>query len=471
MKILLIYPRISFSEYPAYTNAKLGLMYLSSYLKKNGFKEVQVIDLDLVHWNYQTFCTKLREYAPDIVGIQCMSPNLESVYTICTFIRNDLKKTKIVLGGPHFNSNPAEIFDYFDIDFVVHGEGEKTLLELAQSIHDSLDYRNIDGLLYRDKNGEIIQNRPRALNYDLDSLPFPDYGDLYDGHAFYGPPYSKTGKMASMMTTRGCPFNCSFCDVYNIHGNTARTRSVENVIEEIKMLKNRYGVTEFFFKDSNFNLDEKWVAEFSDNVLRNDLKISFFVNYRIEMISDSLVKLLQKAGCTLIFCGVESITPNVQTVLRKHMSVDKILQANNIIKKYGIKSLFSFMFGSPNDTEETLIENINFAIKSDPFIAVFTPTTVFPGTYLYDYAVKHNLLADHKWYFSFLNTNDKKDLYQGRIQLDNLPPEKVGKYIQYAFRKFYLRPKKIIEFLRFFSLRQFFFTIVAKYHSVIKMKK
>ena len=174
MKILLIFPRVSFESSPSYTNPKLGLMYLSSFVKKHGYNDTKIIDLELVPWGFDDFCKKVYEYSPDLVGIQCMSTNLESTYRICRFVRENLKNTKIVLGGPHFNTNPEDIFNYFDIDFVARGEGEKTFLELVQSLNEPSHYKNIKSLVLRDTDGSVVKNEYRELNQELDDLPFTD---------------------------------------------------------------------------------------------------------------------------------------------------------------------------------------------------------------------------------------------------------------------------------------------------------
>ncbi len=384
MKILLIFPRVSFESPPSYTNPKLGLMYLSSYVKKHGYKDTKIIDLDLVPWNFDTFCKKVYDYSPDLVGIQCMSTNLESAYKICNFVRESLKNTKIVLGGPHFNSDPEEIFNYFDIDFVVRGEGEITFLELLQSLREPSHYKNIKSLVFRNSDGSVVRNEYRELNHELDNLPFPDYDDLYEGTPFCDHPYSKTGRMVTLTTSRGCPFRCAFCDTPNIHGVKVRTRSVDNVLDEMELLQKKYGLSEFSFKDSNFSMSKKWVSEYAEKVVRRNMDISYFANYRSEIINDDYVEPLKASGCSLIFSGIESTDASVKEILGKNTSMEQMLRADKSIKKYDIKRLYSFMFGSPGDTEETLKSYIDFAIKLDPFIMLVQPTTVFPGTAIYD---------------------------------------------------------------------------------------
>ncbi|MEM3000957.1 MAG: radical SAM protein [Candidatus Nitrosocaldus sp.] len=470
MKILLIYPRKSFESAPSYTNPKLGLMYLSSYVKKYGYKNIKIIDLDLVPWSFNTFCQKVVEYAPDIIGIQCLSISLEATYKICRFVRESLSNTKIVLGGPHFNSNPEEIFNYFDIDFVVHGEGEKTFLELVQSIRETSHYKNIKGLVFRNADGTVVKNERRELNHELDDLPFPDYEDLYEGQPFYSHPYSETGRMITMMTSRGCPFRCAFCDTPNIHGTKVRTRSVDNVLDEIKFLQKKYRVREFSFKDSNFHMSKKWVSEFADKIKQNNMDISFFANYRVDVINDGYAEPLKQAGCSLVFCGIESTDPVVQKLLGKNTSMEQMLRADESFKKYGIKRLYSFMFGSPGDTEESLKSSIDFAIKTNPFLILIQPTTAFPGTALYDYAVKHNLLKNPKWFYSFLLPK-VDDPFPGRMMMEHLPPEKVNKYIRHAYIKFYLRPVKVYELLKYFKLKRFVTAIAMKFFSFVKNVK
>lgn len=467
MKILLIFPRISFEIVPTYTNPKLGLMYLASYIKKHGYTDVKIMDLDIVTWDFNTFCKKVKDYSPDLVGIQCMTTHLESVHRICRFVRESLKDAKIVLGGAHFNSNPEDIFNYFDIDFVVRGEGEQTFLELVQSLREPSHYKNIKGLVFRDYDGSIVRNEYRDLNHNLDDLPFPDYNDLFDGHPFYAPPYSRTGRMVTMMTSRGCPFRCAFCDAPNIHGAKVRTRSVDNVIDEIKFLQKTYEVNEFLFKDSNFHMSRKWVEEYAEKINRANMKISFFANYRAEVISDEFVKPLKQAGCSLIFCGIESTEPSVQKILGKNTSMEQMLQADESIKKHGLKRMYSFMFGSPGDTEETLKSYTDFALRTNPFLIFVNPTVAFPGTDLYHYAIKHNLLRDSNWFYAFLSPEPGSP-FPGRMYIENLPPETVNKYIRLAYMKFYLRPNKVYEFLKYFRLKKFISETTLKFFTVMK---
>ncbi len=470
MKILLISPRVSFESPPTYTNPKLGLMYLSSYVKKHGYNNIKIIDLDLVTWSFNTFCRKVKEYSPDLVGIQCMSTNLESAYRICGFLRENLNNTKIVLGGPHFNSNCEDIFSYFNIDFVVRGEGERTFLELIRSLREPSHYKNIKGLVFREPSGSVVRNAYRELNHELDELPFPDYDDLYEGHPFYGHPYSETNRMVTMMTSRGCPFRCAFCDTPNIHGTKVRTRSVDNVLEEMKFLQKKYGVKEFSFKDSNFHMSKKWVTEFAEKITRKNMNILFFANYRAEVISEGYLEPLKQAGCSLVFSGIESTDPKVKEILGKNTSMEQILRADELFKKYNIKCLYSFMFGSPEDTEESLRSYIDFAIKTNPFLILIQPTTAFPGTDLYDYAIKHNLLKDPKWFYSFLSKK-ARDPFPGRMMMEHLPPETVNKYIRLAYMKFYLRPGKVYDFLKYFKLRRFTSTIALKFFAFVKSAK
>lgn len=467
MKILLISPRVSFETAPEYTNPKLGLMYLSSYIKKHGYKDIKIIDLELVAWNFETFCRKVKDYSPDVLGIQCMSTNLESANRICKFVRENLSDTKIVLGGPHFNSNPEAIFNYFDIDFVVRGEGEKTFLELIQSIKEPSHHRNIKSLVYRDTDGSVVKNEYRELNHELDDLPFPDYDDLYEGHPFCEHPYSKTGKMMTLMTSRGCPFRCAFCDTPNIHGTKVRSRSVDNVLDEMKILQKKYGVSEFSFKDSNFHMSKNWVREFSEKVTSRNMDISYFANYRFEVINDEYIEPLKQSGCSLIFSGIESTDPTVKEILGKNTSMEQIIRADESIRKYDIRRLYSFMFGSPGDTEKSLRSYIDFAIETDPFVMLVSPTMAYPGTALYDYAVKHNLLKNPEWFYSFLSPGADEP-FPARIITDHLPPETVDKYVRLAYNKFYLRPSKVYEYLKYFGPKRFTSSIAMKFFALVK---
>jgi len=232
------------------------------------------------------------------------------------------------------------------------------------------------------------------------------------------------------------------------------------------LLQKKYGINEFSFKDSNFSMSKKWVREYADKVASRNIDISYFANYRPEVITDEYVQPLKESGCSLIFSGIESIDPKVKEILGKNTSMEQMLKADDSIKKYNIKRLYAFMFGSPGDTEETIRSYIDFAIETDPFIMLVAPTMAFPGTALYDYAVQHNLLKDPKWFYSFL-TPDSEDPYQARMMMEHLPPETVDKYVRLAYMKFYLRPRKIIEYMKYYKFRRFTSAIALKFVSFV----
>lgn len=379
MKITLIYPGITGIGFNSLgkgghdtTWINLGLAYISSFLKENKI-EVNLIDLrNMKDWNEVNFEIKKRN--SDIYGIHFNTVNFNNALMCAKFAKN-IGRT-VVAGGPHATLSPQEILNTGFIDFVFVGEGEISFLKFINSISSD-----------RIVMGERIEN--------LDSLPFPDR-DLYNIRKIIDSPFvfpfPENG--LTLMASRGCPYNCSFCQpiVEKIFGKKIRYRSVENVIEEIKYLINKHQVKYIHFDDDTFTTRKSWVLEFCDRLLGNGIKILWSAQSRSNTFDEEIAKSMSKAGCFCLFFGFESGSQRVLDILKKGITYQQSLEAAKLCKKYKILIFANYMLGNPTETLSDLKETLIMIKKIKPEIHSPSYFTPIPGSNLYKFCQDNNLL-------------------------------------------------------------------------------
>ena len=296
MKVVLINPPVGCGKYAATQSdvPRAALGYLAAYLEKNGI-HCDIIDGKLERITIDDVSNKIAITKPDIVGISAMTPDIVSASKIAKSIKEKMPGIFIALGGAHAIAMPNDSLKEFpEIDFVVTGEGEETLVELVNSISDTRKYPNIKGLGFR-KNGEIVITPPRDYIRDPDNLPFPAW--------------DKFGQISNtyfILSARGCPYRCSFC--MRSSGNVVRDRSPGNVVEEIEWLVGKYGPRKIIFLDETFTLKKRRVLELTDLILKKGLhkKIKWVAQTRIDKRDQEVFARMKKAGCEQIEFGVES---------------------------------------------------------------------------------------------------------------------------------------------------------------------
>lgn len=428
MKILLVNPpAINFYHRIGLKLPPLGLAYLASILKEKKH-QVRIIDLNVEPYDYRSL--PYKDF--DLVGISVDTTR----YPVSRKIASAAKKHKVevVMGGPHAAFFDEEILTSDSVDYVVRGEGEYGLLDLAEALENGGVREKVGGISYRE-NGAWFKNPPRPFIQDLDFLPFPAREllplNLYTLNM--GKRFS-----ATMLTSRGCPFNCDFCSCSEFSGIKWRTRSVENIMEEVSILYNRYGYRAISFLDDNFTLNPNRVMAFCEDILRKGWDIEWWAFSRIDTIvkNEKMVELMSKAGLRQVFIGFESADQETLDGFGKKLDTDNIFKGVEILKRNKIDIWGSFIIGALEENKEKVKETIRFAKKIDPAFAQFSILTPYPGTRLYD-AVKHKLLSDN-W-----------EIFWGGqpvIRLDKITPKELQRLIIRAYLSFYLRPKKIFQF-------------------------
>jgi anaerobic magnesium-protoporphyrin IX monomethyl ester cyclase len=293
----------------------------------------------------------------------------------------------------------------------------------------------IGGLSYK-KDGKQIHNPPTGRIADLDSLPMPAY-HLLRMNAYH-PPEGLYRRLPAIniITARGCPNLCTYCATHTIWGGKLKFRSVDNIIDEIRYLVDRFGIKEISISDDTFTLSKSRIIEFCEKIMIHGIDLTWTCNSRVENIDEEALRWMKKAGCHHICYGVESADPQILKNINKNIMLDKAKAVIQITKKVGITCRASFMFGNPGETRETMRKTLDFVINANPDFAVFNVTTPYPGTPMYAWAKKNGYLMDEDW-----------DTFHGskaHIRLPTIAPEEIEQFQQYAFKKFYVRPRYLL---------------------------
>jgi len=412
MKILLVHP----SNATVYNGIKktvtklskkdaktppIGIMYVAAVLEKEGY-EVQLLDAEAENLDFDTTVNKIKDYGPDVVGFTATTPLFPLGIKIAETLKKNNLNIKTVFGGPHISALPQESLAPKAVDFVVIGEGEYSMLELIKEIEGEKNFAKVKGIGYKEAGLAII-NPKRELIQNLDELPFPTkhltnqekYLNLYTGK-----PY------ALVVTSRGCPFNCIFCDSKITFGRRTRYRSPENVIKELKQIVDIWEIKDITFTDDTFTLNRERTIELCKRIIEENLNISFICSSRADTIDEERLKWLKKAGCRQITFGLESGDDKILQIIKKGITTEDAKRAIALTKSFGIETHASYMLGNPGETLKTMNKTIEFAQELNTDFAQFSIATPFPGTEMWDMAVRDGLIDSNTdfsrftWYYS-----------------------------------------------------------------------
>lgn len=421
-----------FEKYPP-----LGLGYLASNCRLKGYK-VSIIDLDVEHLTSARLMKRIAFLKPKLIGIECMTSLVSVVIELVQIIKNNFN-IPIVIGGPHTSIDSDLLIKKDTIDFLIRGEGEDAIVKLMDYLTGkNIELKNIDNLSYK-KNKKTFHN-PLSEQKNPDEYPFPDRS-LFKNNLYYNP-FTRGTKFTSLITSRGCVYNCIFC---NPQYKKLKKRSIKNVIDEIKKEIDERDIRNFEIFDETFNFPPKWVMEFCDEVINSKLNISFRIRCRPDFIvSEEMTKKLKKAGCYMISLGIESTNDKTLNFFRKSYTFKQVKNAIKLISKENIEIHGYFILGSPSDSRKEMLDTIDFALKNKIDFANFTILTPIPGTELYRMANEKGLWKD-----------DNKLDYENQIGLSTplmthpeLSKEEIGKMRTMAYLRFYFRWRSIFNILK-----------------------
>lgn len=383
MRVLLIDPQAAERGY------NLGLAYLCSSLKVGGH-EPQVLDLNNIHRDkpIQIVRKTVERFRPRLIGISGVSWAFKNALHVAEYVRT-FTDIPIVQGGIHASLVKEEILQHSAFDMVVVGEGEETLVHLANVLESGGDLHAVPGLIFRE-NGRVVANEERRPVQDLDSLPFPDFRPFGLTRIYSYP----------LLTSRGCPYTCTFCLSPVLSARRWRARSPENVIEELEHAIRTYRIRAFNVRDDNLTLRMERAKEFCDQLATRNLGLRWSCNNGIfaRWVDDELARKMRRAGCVEVSLGVESLVPEIFDEVRKGEHLTDIRNAVRALKGAGIRVRGFFILGLPHDTYESTMLTFRLARELGLDDYGWNTLLPFPGTGAWEWVRKHGRIAvDDVW--------------------------------------------------------------------------
>lgn len=384
----------------------VGIAYLIALLKKNNF-QAAVFD-EGIEEKKEALFQFIDQFKPDLIGTTGFSYGY-------SFLENLIKRIKkhtqapLIVGGPHVSATGSEIIRSTPADFALAGEGEIELLKLIKELEKNKpDFQKIPGLIWR-KNGRIIQNQRPGFIRDLDKLPFPDYQafKLEKYPCFFE-------KSLPILTSRGCPFNCSYCSVRLSMGQAFRPRSPKNVIAEIRHWYKK-GFSSFDINDDCFTLDIARAEKICDLLIKSGLKVKLqlYNGIRVDRVTPNLLKKLKKAGCAFIAYGAESGNEEVLKKIKKNITLDQVRKAVDWTNRAGIKNAVNFIIGHQGETYQQALNSLDFARSLPSSFVNFYNLIPYPGTETYNWALKKaKLLVNKKTYLREISYRDNSPIFE-----------------------------------------------------------
>lgn len=446
MKILLINPpreNSIYSEVPTTVNAEinsmppLGLLYLESYLYHHTEHRARIVDCQAEHLDHAALEQRVRDEQPHLVGITGHTHDLVDMLMATRTVKRVHPEIAVWWGGPHVTSFPRESMHFAEVDGAVPKEGEVPFAHVVDTLARGGDLARVRGILFR-RQGDVVETPPAVTVNDLDTLPHPRRDVLNVKNYYYllGNEVTAT----SLISSRGCPYNCNFC---NTPGRkTWRDRSPRDVVEEMESCV-RLGIKEIYFVDDTFNVDRRRVDAICEEILARGLKVRWNFRARVNLLRPQQMALLERAGCTRIHVGVEAGNDEGMKGLRKQLTVQKVKEGFKLLKKTRMHTVCYFMIGCPHErTREDIMQTIDFAIELDPDYVLFGIMTPYPDTDIFHDGVRRGLLDPQHWQRFIL---DPKPGFKPEMWTEHLSEDELNEMLEIAFKKFYIRPKLMFK--------------------------
>jgi len=455
VKVLLVAPPLTFLpfEKPRVV-APLGISYIAAFLERNG-QEVRILDAVGSGWRFKEPVSlggrefirvglpdsKIREavssWRPDIVGVTCLfSSQAHNAHKVARLVKSVDGEIATVFGGAHPSVMAERTLQDPNVDFVVTGEGEVTMLELVKSLDNPRSYPDIMGLAFK-KDGKAVVNPPRPFIADIDSLPLParhllPMEEYFRAAAGHGAAERKS-RFTSMITSRGCPRNCIFCSIHTVWGHSWRPRSPEAVLDELELLVREYRVEEVHFEDDNLTLNPKRMEAICDGIMERGLDISWATPNGVDIntLNRDLLKKMRDSGCYWLCFGLEHGDPYFRDkVIGKSISGEHARKVVRLANDLGIWTNGFFIIGLPGETPKTVKRTIDFAKELDLDFASFFIATPYPGTRLYELAASEGYITEEPDWSSF-------KVLTPAMNIGTMSRAEIASWLRKANREFY----------------------------------
>jgi len=427
-------------------NEPLGLAYLAANLEFHNYP-VRILDCTALDINLEEIPRELKRDHYDLIGLTILTPMYSKAKKVIQLIKEVCPQAKIIVGGAHPTILPKETLEEIKaIDYVCIGEGEHTIVELAQALEKKEDISQIHGLAFR-KNEQIILTQERKLEKNLDVFPPPARHLLpIEKYKLTASRTQKSSFCPTLIVARGCPFNCSYCS--RTFGKTFRRHSVKRIIQEIESLIEQYNASEINLEADNLTIDQNFLSSLCDEIIKREInqKIQWTCESRMDLINENILRKMHQAGCWQISYGVESGVQRLLDLINKEEKLEDMEKAFAITKKVGITIRGFFMLGLPTETYQESLQTIAFAKKLDPLWAQFTITTPFPGTPMFEMLKEKGEIRTFDWehYNTWAGWTESEIAF--------LPKGRTLKELKALQKRalvvFYLRPKVFFRFIK-----------------------
>ena len=450
VKILLIIPPVTrpreFSSEKVRVSVffPLGIAYLAAALEKSGSYEIKILDAliegdikiglpstDGKQLRYglsdEAISKVIEEHHPDLVGVSALFSALEyDMANVCSLAKKSNSEIVTVVGGAHPGANSEEILQkYPDVDFVCIGEAEQSFLSLLNAIKSGDSLCELDGFAYREGN-KIKKNQKRKYIVNLDEVAFParhlfnmpKYLECASPHATY-----RQRPFTQMISSRGCPFKCSFCAIENHWGSKQRLRSAENVLDEIDLLVNKYGVREIHFEDDNFTFDHDRAMSILNGMIERKYNLSWNVpsGMAVSTLSDELLEKMKESGCYSVSLAIENGNQEiVSKLMRKPVNLKKVPAMVKKIREVGMDARGFFILGFPGETKDNIRQTIKYARDLELDWAYFFVFSPLPHTPIYNVCIEKGYLKQEDF-------DPVTSFYQAVLNTPEFTPEDVAR--------------------------------------------
>ncbi len=445
-RIVLMHPRLDHlvqAATPDYidenrgTTPPMGLLYLQAALE-NSNHESLLLDANVENLDYKQAAKKALEFQPDLIGLQAMSFTLPDAYLQAKAIKELAPEMPIIIGGPHPTIYPIETVELPAVDFAFAGEGEFGLIKFMDVLTQPEQWQNIPGLAYMEK-GEARFNPSSGYIEKMDDIPLPARSST--PWQKYGSVLSERDSMTIMITSRGCPFNCIFC---NRMGRRYRYHSAEYVLREIDEI-NKLGIKEIFIHDDTFTLNKSRIKEICEGLIERNYDIVWEARTRVDCVDREMLALMRKAGCTRMSFGVESGSPHVLEKMNKGIELKRVEQVFQWCREVGITTLADFMIGNYGEKMEDIKKSQKLVKKINPDYAQFSICSPYPETPLYKLAIEKGIVKSDVWK-EF--AKDPMSTFRSPVWTEYFTAEELVKIVAQCYRAFYWRPSFILKQLK-----------------------
>ena len=441
MKILLVHPPAMevygrfkpAAKLAAQPQMPLGILYIGAVLEQNGH-QVEIIDSDVDHMGPVEIVEYVDRNHPDVVGVTATTPMYPGARQILSSVKEKHPQITTILGGYHLTALPEQTMAESATDIGVHGEGEQTIIELITALEQNTDLEPIEGILYH-QDGSVIETCPRVPVRDLDTLPFPARHLVRYQKYIWSVPGKGLVPVTTIMTQRGCPFQCVFCGVQTMFPKV-RYRSVGNIIDELEHIVTNLGIHHVQFSDDTLTLKADKVRAMCAEIRRRNLKLTWEGYTRADVINKDLLKEMKAAGLVRVSFGVESGDQKVLDAMKKGTKLEQYRQAYQWCDELGLETRCSVMLGNAYETKQTVQSTIDFIRSLKVYQAYINIATPYPGTDLLEMARKGEgglrLLTE--------NWAEYRRYGNAVMEVNDLTREDLILLQRTAYRKFYFRP-------------------------------